>query len=249
MAPEVSDNVYRQTVSTRIGYGIEADIWSVGVMMFEFVCGYLPFAKELHPMKDSREIMKVVHETNLEFPKDYTDKAGRHLMRGLMRRDPAERMGTGPDGFAKLRDHEFFKKDRSPEFNLFDQILGRQLDSPYVAPTENYQIESDSAEEMSDADEFNTATSSQTHRNRTWTTVSVDGSPGTHTVSKESVELGQARRGIMKRSTVCSADMQRQQPPRDDGVVRNFTSPGCAATKCPSTASWPASALKRQASK
>merc|ERR1719230_2365596 len=29
------------------GYGIEVDLWSTGVMLFEFVCGFLPFADDI----------------------------------------------------------------------------------------------------------------------------------------------------------------------------------------------------------
>merc|ERR1712167_82456 len=74
MAPEVAQGH---------GYGTEADLWSLGVMVFEFVCGYLPFG---HGLTDSVTICKAVQNESLQFPEGYLDPIGRHLIRGLLRK-------------------------------------------------------------------------------------------------------------------------------------------------------------------
>jgi len=162
MAPEVSQSLHKASKST--GYGTEADIWSLGVMMFEFVCGFLPFG---HLMDDptGKMIIKAVHETNLEFPRWYTDRRGKYLIRGMMKKDPALRMGSGAKGFVQFREHDYFKME-DPEDNLFDCILGRQLKPPYVAVSEEYQITDCGKEELSDADELCLAPLVQPRRSR-----------------------------------------------------------------------------------
>jgi len=142
MAPEVANADPKKGN----GYGTEADIWSLGVMLFEFVCGYLPFG---HNATDPLEILKEVREKNLEYPEVYKDRAGKGLIRGMLRKDPAQRLGSGIDGYTSLRDHEYFQLENG---NLFDMILGRQLTAPFVAPEESYQIESFEKDDLSDQD-------------------------------------------------------------------------------------------------
>lgn len=143
MAPEVSKN--------RDGYGTEADIWSLGVMMFEFVCGHLPFGGNDMDDPSGQNIIQAVQENNLEFPKWYTDRIGKHLIRGMMRKDPAQRMGAEADGFKQLKGHEYLRLPDSRN-NLFDSILGRRLEPPFMIDEgeESYQIEEEDAEEEDD---------------------------------------------------------------------------------------------------
>ena len=50
MAPEV--------ISGK-GYGYTADLWSVGVCLYEFICGGLPFGEEAEdPFEIYKEIIK-----------------------------------------------------------------------------------------------------------------------------------------------------------------------------------------------
>ncbi|CAK0848662.1 unnamed protein product, partial [Prorocentrum cordatum] len=52
MAPEVARGK---------GYGTEVDVWSLGVMLFEFVCGILPFGREL-PANSGQQILRAAQE-------------------------------------------------------------------------------------------------------------------------------------------------------------------------------------------
>jgi cGMP-dependent protein kinase len=47
------------------GYGLNADFWSVGVMLYEFICGGVPFGEE---EEDPYAIYEKVLERRLRFP-------------------------------------------------------------------------------------------------------------------------------------------------------------------------------------
>lgn len=168
MAPEVSKSSYelmQKSKSSKVqhqeskshgqglGYGTESDIFSLGVMFFEFVCGYLPFAHDIQD-PSGLKIVQALHESNLEFPKWYGDREGKHIIRGMLRKDPTERLGAGANGYTQIREHAYFNMPE-PTDSLFDLILGRQLDAPYAAPKESYQFdEEDQQAPLSDADVF-----------------------------------------------------------------------------------------------
>ncbi|CAK0892247.1 unnamed protein product, partial [Prorocentrum cordatum] len=118
------------------GYGTEVDIWSLGIMLFEFVCGYLPFGRELDNSSEV-EIYRSAQEDNLTFPQFYKDSDGKHLMRGLLRKDPKSRLGTGLDGFQVIKDHDFFRLPDAGQ-TLFDMLIARELKPPFEPDGESY---------------------------------------------------------------------------------------------------------------
>eukprot|EP00928_Gymnodinium_smaydae_P047034 TRINITY_DN31373_c0_g1_i1.p1 TRINITY_DN31373_c0_g1~~TRINITY_DN31373_c0_g1_i1.p1 ORF type:complete len:1073 (-),score=263.64 TRINITY_DN31373_c0_g1_i1:70-3288(-) len=157
MAPEVTRGH---------GYGVEVDIWSLGVMLFEFVCGYLPFGSQL---EDSLEICRAVQHDNLVFPEWYSDSVGRHLLRAMLRRDPARRLASGPGGIEELKQHEFFiahlpaiSLDEPEPRGLFEALLTRDLEPPlapasFASATSAAEAEdptSPSGTQLSDASEL-----------------------------------------------------------------------------------------------
>merc|ERR1712037_498884 len=85
------------------------------------------------------DILHAVHTHNLGFPSWYTDRAGRHLMRGLLRKEPDSRIGAGVGGFDSLKNHEFFTVDEAD--GLFALLLMRRLAAPYTP-----RVQSDSEE-------------------------------------------------------------------------------------------------------
>mmetsp|Transcript_134223 Transcript_134223/g.233219 ORF Transcript_134223/g.233219 Transcript_134223/m.233219 type:complete len:926 (+) Transcript_134223:259-3036(+) len=134
------------------GYGTEVDIWSFGVMVFEFVCGYLPFADEL---EDPTEVCTAVLKDPFSFPSGYRDQHGRSLMTGLLSRNPKKRLGAGMNGFEDIKGHEYFKIGHTSTASLFSKIIGRELDPPVVPPKETYCNPEDVADiALSDADEL-----------------------------------------------------------------------------------------------
>lgn len=88
------------------GYGKEADWWSVGVIMFEMLCGYPPFCADT-PMETYRKIMN--WRETLEFPDEMPlSPEAVDLMKKLIC-DAEHRLGSGENGVQKLLAHPWFK--------------------------------------------------------------------------------------------------------------------------------------------
>ena len=62
MAPEiVTGKGYRQSV----------DLWSIGICLYEFMCGGVPFAEDL---EEPYQIYEEIIKKNLKFPHFFKDK-------------------------------------------------------------------------------------------------------------------------------------------------------------------------------
>lgn len=62
MAPEVFEGK---------GYSFEADLWSLGILFYEFICGKLPFGEKI--LDDPFKIYKAITRSHVEFPKYVQD--------------------------------------------------------------------------------------------------------------------------------------------------------------------------------
>ncbi|XP_064413320.1 ribosomal protein S6 kinase alpha-3 isoform X4 [Latimeria chalumnae] len=93
MAPEVVN---------RRGHTQSADWWSFGVLMFEMLTGTLPFQG-----KDRKETMTMILKAKLGMPQFLSAEA-QSLLRMLFKRNPANRLGAGPDGVEEIKRHAFF---------------------------------------------------------------------------------------------------------------------------------------------
>jgi len=131
------------------GYGTEVDIWSVGVMAFEFTCGYLPFADDLD---DPTEVCAAVLKDSLTYPGGFRDKEGRQMISGLLTRTPKKRLGAGLRGIDDIKNCDYFKAGHETS-TIFSKILGRELDPPVQPPTEIYSEDMEDIY-LSDKDEL-----------------------------------------------------------------------------------------------
>ena len=117
MAPEVSDGQ---------GYTFSTDIWSLGIILFEMVCGCLPFGDNLD---DPYEVLNAINEASEpKFPQNYTDQTSIHLITMLLQKDPVERH---IENFVRIKNSSFFDEFR------WENLEKRTMVSPMKANNEN----------------------------------------------------------------------------------------------------------------
>ncbi|TVU36340.1 hypothetical protein EJB05_18272 [Eragrostis curvula] len=79
------------------------DLWALGCTLYQMLSGSSPF-------KDASEwlIFQRIVARDLKFP-DYFSNEARDLIDKLLDVDPSKRPGAGPDGYASLKKHPFFR--------------------------------------------------------------------------------------------------------------------------------------------
>ncbi|GLT88800.1 hypothetical protein SLE2022_068090 [Rubroshorea leprosula] len=79
------------------------DLWALGCTLYQMLSGTSPF-------KDASEwlIFQRIIARDIRFPNYFSDEA-RDLIDRLLDMDPSRRPGAGPDGYAALKLHPFFK--------------------------------------------------------------------------------------------------------------------------------------------
>lgn len=86
------------------GYGLVADIYSIGVILFEFVCGSVPFGEE---EEDPYVVYEKVLEHRLIFPHFIDPRLpSRPIIEQLLNTNPAMRLGGSIENF---KTHRWFK--------------------------------------------------------------------------------------------------------------------------------------------
>merc|ERR1712050_518972 len=96
-------------------------------------CGRLPFGDD---RDDPSEVCQAVLKAPLRFASKYKDILGQELITNLLSRQRKKRIGAGIHGFEDIKEHKWFKQ--KVEGNIFEQILGRELTSPYTPKKEVY---------------------------------------------------------------------------------------------------------------
>jgi cGMP-dependent protein kinase len=86
------------------GYGLVADIYSIGIILFEFVCGSVPFGED---EEDPYVVYEKVLEHRLIFPHFIDPRLpSRPIIEQLLNSNPAMRLGGSIDNF---KAHRWFK--------------------------------------------------------------------------------------------------------------------------------------------
>jgi cGMP-dependent protein kinase len=109
MAPEVI---------TGKGYGIQADYWSLGIMIYEFIYCNVPFAPK---DEDPYAVYEKILERNLSFPEQASIPTANKLIQQLLSTNPALR-GT----IDTIKEHKWFKG------MAWEKLLDKVLKPPYL---------------------------------------------------------------------------------------------------------------------
>jgi calcium-dependent protein kinase len=110
-------------------YGRECDVWSLGVILYVFLCGYPPFEGDSNTL-----IFKNIMHAELKFdPKEWAgvSQEAKELLKMMLERNVEKRI-TAVDALS----HAFFKKKHNEQFDK-GKILKRMRE--YRAPLQLQQ--------------------------------------------------------------------------------------------------------------
>lgn len=193
MAPEVVN---------RRGHDFSADWWSFGVLMYEMLTGRLPFQGE-----DRKQTMNQILKAKLGMPAFLSPEA-QSLLRALFKRNPTNRLGSGPNGIEDIKAHTFFSSID------WDQLLKKGTSPPFQ-PT----VVAD------DAFHFDTEYTSRTPKD----SPAVPASATTHELFRGFSYVAP----LLHEDTAPTPNPQQQQTPQPQGLTaglksaKSKTSPFC----------------------
>ncbi|KAF1322346.1 Agc protein kinase, partial [Globisporangium splendens] len=85
------------------GYGMAADLWSFGCVVYELLTGFPPF----YCPQDRSLLFRKIERSEPAFPSHLSAEV-RDLLSGLLHKDASKRLGNGPNGMNDVFTHPFF---------------------------------------------------------------------------------------------------------------------------------------------
>ncbi|KAL7789921.1 kinase-like domain-containing protein [Trichoderma ceciliae] len=114
LAPEVVSNK---------GYNKSVDWWSLGILIYEMLCGYTPFWDSGSPMRIYENILK----GKVKYPA-YINPDAQNLLERLITADLTKRLGNLFGGSQDVKNHPWFAEV------TWDRLARKDIDAPYTPP-------------------------------------------------------------------------------------------------------------------
>jgi len=100
-------------------YGRAVDWWGTGVVMYEMMCGRLPFYNRDHEI-----LFELILMEDIRFPKTLSEYA-KNLLGGLLMKDPKKRLGGSEEDVNEIQSHPFF------ECINWQEIVDKKVQPPF----------------------------------------------------------------------------------------------------------------------
>jgi serine/threonine protein kinase len=114
------------------GYSKPVDWWSLGILIYEMLVGLPPFYSE-----NINEMYELILKAPLKFP-SFVPSEAQSLLKGLLERDEAKRLGSGSGDYKEIQNHSFFAPID------WDKLYARKVTPPFV-PEKQKEGEDDRA--------------------------------------------------------------------------------------------------------
>ena len=129
LSPEV---ISHQGDSASLKYTKAVDYWALGTLLYEMLVGVPPFYNANVMLMYQR-----ILGAPLQFPPGVMSAEAQDFIAHLLIRDPNQRMGAGPNGLEKIKDHPWFQL-----FGLdFDYLYRKQIIPPFRPASDQMNID------------------------------------------------------------------------------------------------------------
>jgi cGMP-dependent protein kinase len=118
MAPEVIKGT---------GYGLEADLWSIGIILYEFLCSVVPYGEGEN---DPFRVYNLILDSKLTFPSYAREFACKPLIEKLLSQNPAMR-----GNHESLKKHSWFSRLN------WESLINKQIEPPFKPPVQSFKKE------------------------------------------------------------------------------------------------------------
>ena len=108
------------------GYDYNIDWWSLGIILFEMLCGVPPFYAE-----NLDKMYEIIQNTDVVFPQDiYLSDEAKDIINKLLKKNVKNRLGY-VSGIVEIKNHPFFKSID------FQEVENKKMKSPFIPKIDN----------------------------------------------------------------------------------------------------------------